>query len=242
MISFLTAVLFASSAQAFILINPNYKLSKPEDTRVNIVAGGCRSIGITDAVLEGAIAESLSRYWNTVAESRLNMKVGGEVPRSTAAESGEVLVGCGALPETTLGVTYPDSVRGSAVIILNSMHYNGTDFNPDSLIGTLSHELGHAVGLSHSGDPASIMTYESHEWGPAAKFLSQDDKDGVVYLYGNEPQLGGLMGGCQAIAAGQTKPKFSLPWVLFDLFMLLGSGHALAFVHRHRFSRRQKSH
>ncbi|HMN69846.1 MAG TPA: matrixin family metalloprotease [Bdellovibrionales bacterium] len=227
---FLSFALTANLAHAFLLVNPNYRLAKPEETTVNIASGGCRANGITNSELEGAIAEAIKRYWNTVTESRLNLKVGGEVPRAInhMPDAGEILVGCGPLTSAN-GVTYPIESRGGAVIVLNSNVFVPGGYLSDGLLGVLSHEMGHAVGLNHSGDPASVMTYESHDWGPAATHLAQDDKDGVVYLYPREAQLGGLLGGCQALAGPLTAGARPGSWALFELSLLLGVGHLLSW-------------
>lgn len=231
MTALLFSLLLSTDARAFLLIHPQYRLHNPEETTVNIAAGGCQSNGISNAELKAAITRSIDRYWNTVSESRLKMKTGDEVSRSlgAGADPGEIIVGCQAMGVSgSAGVTVPDYARGSAAVALNSDQFTPGNYTADAMVGVLAHELGHAIGLNHSGDPASVMTYETHEWGPAPKYLSQDDKDGVVYLYGNEAMLGGLLGGCTAVAADRPRRPIS-PWAyLLELTVLLGTVKVLA--------------
>jgi Matrixin len=226
MTAFIFSLLISPHAQAFLLVHPQYRLKDPENVSVNIASGGCQGNGVSNDELKAAITRSIERYWNTVAESRLKMKTGDEVAATLAggAEPGEVLVGCQALGiGGSAGVTNPNIAEGSATIALNSDQFTPGNYTAEGMIGVLSHELGHAVGLNHSGDPASVMTYESHDWGPSAKYLAQDDKDGVVYLYGNEANLGGFLGGCSAIAADRPQAPVS-PWAYFAELLLIFAG------------------
>jgi hypothetical protein len=87
--------------------------------------------------------------------------------------------------------------------------------------------MGHALGLAHSADAASVMTYESHQWGPAAKFLSQDDKLGVTYLYPRKGLAGGILGGCTSDARTLNE-KTDLAWpALAELILILFIGQIL---------------
>jgi hypothetical protein len=235
MTALILSLLISSKAQAFLLIHPQYRLHTPEKVTVNIASGGCQANGMSNDELKAAITTSIERYWNTVAESRLKMKTGDEVAATLAggASPGEVIVGCQALSGSA-GVTNPDIANGSAAIALNSTTFTAGNYSAEYLVGVLSHELGHAVGLNHSGDPASVMTYESHDWGPAATYLSQDDKDGVVYLYGNEATLGGFLGGCSAIAGDRPYAPVS-PWSYFGEFLFL-----LAAIQSVRLFKRKK--
>jgi hypothetical protein len=196
----LALLLTSSTAQAFVLISPYYKLANPKETSINIASDTCPNLGVSYDVIRVAIEQSIEKYWNTVTESRLRLKVGGIVDRHSLneVESGEILISC--VSQATGGFTENDDSRGAAMIYLNPL-LNGTQY----VLRTLTHELGHAVGLHHSDDRASVMTYNSHDWGPTAGYLSQDDKDGVVYLYPNEGKYSGLIPGCEVQASQRDK-------------------------------------
>jgi hypothetical protein len=216
----------ASPSFAFILIDKDYRLSDPRNTNVNVATGSCVGNGISDDDLKAAITTVLERFWNTVAESRLRLKTGSAVSRSITgfAEPGEILVGCEAMGMSgPSGVAYPSNDLGSAVVVLNATTFTPGNYHPDALINVLAHEMGHAIGLDHSEDPASIMTYSDNDWGFRPAFLSQDDKDGVIYLYPNKSAVLGLFGGCGAIAAAgeSTNRSATMDLGIFLLAVLL---------------------
>jgi hypothetical protein len=192
----------ASHANAFIIADKNYRLSDPESTSFKISSEGCAAAGISDAILKDAM-ERAAEIWNDAPESRLKIKIGSKSSTSVSSSTvpkGEVIIGCAALGAGSIaGVTNQDKANGSAKIKMNSDFFSGAQLV--GFIGTVVHEFGHAVGLTHSKDPASVMTYESNGWNYKPSYLAQDDVDGVVYLYPNEKQLGGLMGSCNSYAA-----------------------------------------
>lgn len=57
----------------------------------------------------------------------------------------------------------------------------GTD-----LLQVAAHEFGHVLGLQHSHKPKTIM-YEYYSFSYPLK-LSEDDKQGIQYLYGAKPR------------------------------------------------------
>jgi hypothetical protein len=209
------------NANAFVILNKNYRLAKPDNTIFRISSEGCTGAGISDSVLKSAMEKAVD-VWNDVPESRLYMKTGSKSSTSIASSSvpkGEVIVGCEALGAGVGGVTSVSNSTGSARIKMNSDVYSGT--NLYGFTGVLIHELGHAVGLTHSKDPASVMTYEANDWVDP-KYLSQDDVDGVVYLYPNEKQMGGLLGSCSSYASsrsGSARDDFGLVMVFGFLFV-----------------------
>lgn len=226
----LSLLLISYSSSAFILIDPDYRLSDAEKVTVNIASGACRSNGMSDEELRGAISLAIRKYWNTVSESRLRLKLGEEVstPITGQAGAGEILVGCQNIGASASGVTNPNASKNGAKISLNSTMFVPGGYYPDGLTGVLSHEMGHALGLAHSADAASVMTYESHDWGPAANYLSQDDKLGVTYLYPRKGVAGGILGGCTSDARTlDQKNEFSWP-AFVELFVLLFIGQLLS--------------
>lgn len=220
---FLSFFIF-THAQAFIIADKNYRLSKPEKTTFKISSEGCTAAGISDAVLKSAM-ERTAEIWNDAPESRLRVKVGGKSATSvssTTVPKGEVIIGCDALGGGGIaGVTNQDKANGSARIRMNSDYFSATQLV--GFVGTVVHEFGHGVGLTHSKDQASVMTYEPNGWNNKPSYLSQDDVDGVVYLYPNEDkELAGLLASCNSYSAdgGHPSSGMGLDFILGFLAIL----------------------
>ncbi len=220
----LLTVLYSSASFGFVLLNPKYELHDPTSTKVKLSSEGCTGNGIPDRKVVEAIKWAID-FWNDVPESRLKLKYGGRSSASltdSRVPKNEIIVGCASLPSVNiLGATQNDRDNGSARVKMNSDVYTGS-YNETSFIGTLTHEIGHGLGLYHSKDPASVMTYSDHDWVDRPKYISQDDIDGIVYLYPNEKELGGLMGSCSSFASEDGKhPKFFLDALLGFMFMFV---------------------
>nr|XP_060627032.1 matrix metalloproteinase-27-like [Anolis sagrei ordinatus] len=61
------------------------------------------------------------------------------------------------------------------------LHYSTIEFN---LWLVAAHEIGHALGLAHSGDPRALMYPNYKPIDPEDFPLSQDDIDGIQAIYG----------------------------------------------------------
>lgn len=216
---FLFTLTIASTAGAFVIMTDGYRLADPKNTVVNYNSASCTAVGISDADVRGSIEQSIAQYWNTVTESELRLTMGGPVDRNSLAQAnaGEILVTCGNAGAGNAGVTNNDPDRGTSFIVMSSLLAGDTP----EFMGVLTHELGHSIGLLHSDDSASVMTYNDHGWGPKPNFLAQDDKDGVTYLYPTEGKLGGLIPGCTVEArAGSTDPRGLLGELTFWLALV----------------------
>jgi hypothetical protein len=56
-----------------------------------------------------------------------------------------------------------------------------SQLTPAELAVAFTHEMGHALGLGHSGDSLALMYYSIS--GKTLATLTQDDMDGIAYLY-----------------------------------------------------------
>lgn len=226
---FLPFILFSNFSYGFVLLNPKYELHDATNAKVKVSAEGCTANGISDGEIVEGIKWAIE-FWNDVPESRLKLSYGGK-SSATLTDSripkNEIIVGCGPLPNLqTLGATQHDRDNGSARVKMNEAVYTG-NYNKNSFIGTMTHEIGHGIGLYHSKDPASVMTYSDHEWVDRPKYISQDDIDGVVYLYPNEKVVGGFLGSCSSFADdGKSEFGFYQDF-LFGFLAILGISYFL---------------
>jgi len=85
-----------------------------------------------------------------------------------------------------LAVTVPNNFDGrdivGAVILINNFSDVFSKLSRSDQIATIAHEIGHAIGLGHaeSNHAEALMYYKTSN---LRKNLSQDDMDGISYLY-----------------------------------------------------------
>lgn len=235
-IIFLTLI-YSQLSYAFVLMNPKYELNDATKAKVMISSEGCTANGIPDSKIAEGIKWAIE-FWNDVPESRLKLSYGGKSTASLTDSRipvNQILVGYGPLPSLNiLGATQHDRENGSARVAMNQAVYTGS-YNENSFIGTMTHEIGHGIGLYHSNDPASVMTYADHDWVDKPKYISQDDVDGVVYLYPNEKNLGGFLGSCSSFAAEKGASTHFYTDLLLGFFGLLFISFFVRKVLKHFF-------
>lgn len=184
-----------------------------------------------------------SKVWNDVPNSSLKVAQGGSTvlpgvitdyvgnSATSYAPTGNAIVYCDSnfgansgenanqIPGFATGQNIgPDGKIKSCLLVLNtqaSAAANITTMSPTLVNNILAHEIGHCVGLGHSADYEALMYYATG--ASRQTVLSQDDFDGVTYLY-PKADMNGFFKGCAAVAAtpGYT-PKNSSSSIIFNL-------------------------
>lgn len=77
------------------------------------------------------------------------------------------------------GVTFARLLESDTIFNKGMECFLGTSAN---LAEVACHELGHSIGLDHSGDPAAIMYFQAHGRGRDAT-LGADDRAGALAIY-----------------------------------------------------------
>lgn len=228
---FAISLMFASSAMGFTLnsgTDPNFSGWADPEIRFVVNPANCPA----DVDIPALIEES-AKVWTEVASTRVRVSYVG--PTTSTSHSDPVTVYC----ETNFqGVTGADqnSVPGGAAIvpsnsrpvagllILNASagQANISLFDQTKLRVILAHEIGHILGLGHSEDKNALMYYDAS--AKSNLRLSQDDIDGITYLYarnelGKDQPLG--CGRVQTLPPSTSGGMGGLLVLLFPFLMFL---------------------
>lgn len=175
--------------------------------------------------LEPIVKDALA-VWNVVPASRLWLEYSGTTTATNP--SGNLLIQCSSDVgdnNTTVGIggaVYPNGPIDSGWIYMNASSGNANiaNFSRNVVVTAMAHEMGHALGFGHSQDSTAIMYFAVGQRDPI--LLTQDDIEGVNFLY-NRDELGGdKMMGC-ATVRGSLPPGGSglRSWTLFFLLLPL---------------------
>ena len=192
-----------------------------------------------------AEVEEAFELWNKVSTSSLKLEVGAannDTPATivarvqTTPEAHNMVIACDPNFQTTLGLSAAEAnaiagvannntVQGNAIdtgyVLLNVQ--SGASANVSNLSAELrkviiAHEVGHALGLGHSEENASLMFFSATS--KENLNLHQDDIDGLSYLYPRSEPSDGVLG-CGLIKGAGGPPPPSTYWILALLFVPL---------------------
>ncbi len=216
----ITIFLLSYGVFAFTLVGPGVKHSDFKIT-INVSNNDCDQSGYSATQILDMVEETVDIFWNTASTSAIELTRGGittdDLGTATflavrdAAESNTILLACsdgtdygGSNPFTSGwvggfgGMIVSGGVSKGGLILNNLTAGKLSGMTKNERLALIAHEIGHAIGLHHSADPVALMYYTLN--GKDQQKLTQDDVDGVTYLYPNEKELGGLAGSCGTIA------------------------------------------
>lgn len=194
---------------------------------VYVTSESCTNTGISSDDMVSYTQEAIEEYWNKVPTSSLELNYAGTTSTSINGDStsaaaaktpvNSIIIGCNndVSSFSTIGVLAVGSLRCSGddcqgAIILNDRSDSVLPTTSRAqIISVFAHEMGHALGLGHSSIKEALMYYSIS--GKIQEFLTQDDMDGITYLYPNKKKLGGLVGSCNSVAllsAGSDEDNF----------------------------------
>lgn len=228
---FVAALSITTIAQAFTLnTSTNSDLKGWENPEVNFRINTSNCPASVDVV--GAFNEA-AKLWNGIATSRLKVGYGGSTTSTSPANPPTVYCETNFQAVTGLDQDFTVGAGGigtsggriaTGILILNvsSGLGNIASASSEELKIILAHEIGHVIGLGHADETSALMYYDASAKRTVA--LSQDDIDGITYLYPRDELGGDPMMGCGVVTGGGAPPPAgplaALAFVLLVWFAL----------------------
>jgi len=230
MIKIIIILLMTQLSYAFTLnstTNPNFKGWNKSEIQFAINSTNCpASINITN------LMEESFKVWNSVATSKLKLKVVGTTTSTTLADPvtvycepnfGSVIGDINSIPGAAQ-VSPSGNYATAGLITLNvsSGLANIANYDSNMLKITLAHEVGHILGLGHSHDRSALMYFDGTYYVNMS--LGQDDVDGITYLYPRNELSGDKALGCAMIKNinnNNRNPLFGLIALLLPLLIYM---------------------
>ncbi|MAZ48457.1 MAG: hypothetical protein CME65_07835 [Halobacteriovoraceae bacterium] len=198
----------------------------------------CNNAGVDQNELLSITKEAVKKYWNTVSTSEIELKSGGifqtsdslfltgelcpEQDGSTCGANNvpyvsKLLIACNSESSVNfpsddfIAISAPtrlagSRIRGSVILINDTATSPFANLSRAERVSVMAHEIGHAVGLGHSNKTEALMYFENAD---KITRLSQDDRDGISYLYPvSVDNCNGIFGGTSESGPGPFLPHF----------------------------------
>jgi hypothetical protein len=211
---FKIALWLPTTALAFTLTTSNMRGWEKDEVVFRFNPANC-------SVSSGAIEEAINNavdMWNAVPSSNLRVTYGGQT--TDTSRSATPVIRCvtsGISGAVGVGIiTTSSGVIQDGEIQLNSQSGDSGNIASTSeaqLNITLAHEMGHIFGLGHSTVEDALMYFSLGSKENAR--LSQDDMDGMAWLYPRSEPGDGVLGCGSLNVDGSGGPGSSgMLWVL----------------------------
>ncbi len=235
------ALLLSFNVNAWTLGTSNGFKFNSSKVNFKIAGNDCSHAGLTSSAIETLSNDSNTTYWGTAPTTSLELSSGGvQSSINTSADDltaaalkgsdNTIVVGCSSnatlfSSASTLavgGIACNSGICQGAVLLNDTASTSLATLSREKLIATFAHELGHALGLGHSSAISSLMYYSAS--GKVFTSLSQDDIDGISYLYPSEKKLGGLAGACGTIDTGSNSKNNFIGSLLVGFALIIAIG------------------
>ena len=199
-ILFISIFVLHSKAQAFTIISNQILGGWNTKTLVfNVNDLSCSSLGVSASVVHAAVDAAVD-LWNSAPSSGIKLARGSNVIDRTDTNPPTIYCSNTITTDGIAGEGQIASVDGSGFPNSGSLQLNGLSTNTAyfSKLPTaaqqmvVSHEIGHVLGLGHSGKQYALMHYDIT--GKTTLNLSQDDVDGISWLNPRTEPTSGPMG------------------------------------------------
>jgi hypothetical protein len=192
------------------------------DREIHFVIHTAGQHDLSDASIEAAVATAV-RQWTSAADGEIHFVYDGLVdqPDTTWDDGINIITFRDDWehdPEQ-LAVTWTWSTKGGEILgfdmEINAAHAQWTTegaAQSNDLLNSLTHEFGHVLGLDHSDESDATMFAATFEGETTKRDLSDDDVDGLMFLYGGTPTAPEPTPlACSAVGSGG--PLANLGWM-----------------------------